>query len=150
MGPKANMDRMQHLQNRAGRAVLRCHLRTHIGDIHSALNWKTCKARCNLHKRLLEGKCIFSKVPQYLSRTLKFTRDTHGYHTRAVLTNPLSPGGLFTRLWIGMCSPGRDTHILSRQKSPTLLKKKKVKLQPLSEFWYRTRIKTRSLPGCWA
>ena len=28
--------------------------------------------------------------------------------------------------------------------------KKRVKLQPLPEFWYQTRIKTDPLPNCWA
>ena len=58
--PKANMDRMQRLQNRAG---LRCHRRTQVGDIHLALNWKACEAGCDLHKCLLVGKRFSAKRP---------------------------------------------------------------------------------------
>ena len=56
----------------------------------------------------------------------------------------LSPrgGGLLTRLRIGVCSPASHTLTLPRQKFPTLPRKKQVKLQPLPEFWYQTRIKT--------
>ena len=58
-------------------------------------------------------------------------------------------GGLLTRLWIGVCTPGWHTLTLPRQKFPTLLRKK-VKLQPLPEFQYQTRIQTHPLPDCWA
>ena len=81
-GPKENLQRLQRLQNRAGRVVLRCPPRTHIADIHSSLGWMTCSDSASLHKCLLVGRCLLGEVPQYLLG--KFTRvDTiHSHRTR--------------------------------------------------------------------
>ena len=81
-GVKANLVRLQRLQNRAGRVVLRCDIRTHIADIHSQLKWPLCQDSINLHKCLLVGKCIYGEVPQYLQGIFQRVDSVHNHGTR--------------------------------------------------------------------
>ena len=81
-GVKANLVRLQRLQNRAGRVVLRCDIRTHIVDIHSQLKWPLCQDSINLHKFLLVGKCLYGEVPQYLQGFFRRVDSVHNHGTR--------------------------------------------------------------------
>ena len=81
-GVKANLVRLQRLQNRAGRVVLRCDIRTHIVDIHSQLKWPLCQDSINLHKCLLVGKCLYGEVPQYLQGIFQRVDSVHNHGTR--------------------------------------------------------------------
>ena len=81
-GVKANLVRLQRLQNRAGRVVLRCDTRTHIVDIHSQLKWPLCQVSINLHKCLLVGKCLYGAVPQYLQGIFQRVDSVHNHGTR--------------------------------------------------------------------
>ncbi len=90
-GPVCNTVRMQRLQNRAGRTILRCNRRTHIADIHSTLGWMTCEDSIKLHKCIMVGKCIFGKVPSYLRGKFMFARDFHSHLTRHAHTGLFVP-----------------------------------------------------------
>ena len=65
-GVMSNMVRVQRLQNRAGRIILRCNRRTHKTDIHKSLNWLYSRNRSSLNRTLMVAKCIFKEVPTYL------------------------------------------------------------------------------------
>ena len=74
--------RLQRLQNRAGRVVLRCDIRTHIADIHSQLKWPLWQDSINLHKCLLVGKCLYGEVPQYLQGIFQRVDSVHHHGIR--------------------------------------------------------------------
>lgn len=82
-GPQANNTRLQRLQNRAGRIVLRCHRRSHICDIHSRLQWTYCNTRWNLNTCLMAGKCILGETPKYLDSMFTFVHTRHEHRTRS-------------------------------------------------------------------
>ena len=82
-GRQSDKMRLQRLQNRAGRIVLRCHRCTHICDIHERLNWRYCSTRCDLSRCLVVGKCILGQVPLYLDSVFTFVHSRHQYRTRA-------------------------------------------------------------------
>ena len=65
-GPQSNLNRIQKLQNKAGRVILRCRRRTHISIIHSSLGWLSSLNKIKLHKTLMVGKCLLEVVPSYL------------------------------------------------------------------------------------
>ena len=68
-GPQSNLKRIQKLQNKVGRVILRCRRRTHITHIsimHSSLGWLTSQNKIKLHKTLMVGKCLLGVVPSYL------------------------------------------------------------------------------------
>ena len=83
-------------------------------------------------------------------QSVRQTSPSHRYHGGCNVNTPplnlaccrprscpkshLLPGGILTRLWIGVYSPGWQTFTLPRQKCPTLSRKKRGKLQPLPEF----------------
>jgi len=81
-GPKENTDRVQRLQNRAGRVILRWKHRSHVADIHRKLGWLTCNQNFKLHEALMVGKCLFGRVPSYLRGKFMYARDFHSHSTR--------------------------------------------------------------------
>ena len=81
-GAKENLDRVQKLQNRAGRVILRWKRRSHVLDIHSKLGWHTCEEKFKLHKTMMVGKCLLGQVPSYLRGKFTYARDFHAHHTR--------------------------------------------------------------------
>jgi hypothetical protein len=89
-GPKRHIVRMQRLQNRAARSVLRCHKRSHIEDMHNKLGWLYCQTRCNITECLLVGKCRHGLAPEYLASKFNLALHAHGHRTR------FSTGGCLT------------------------------------------------------
>lgn len=81
-GPVCNLRRIQKLQNRAGRVILKCHRRTHIVDIHKALGWMMCEDSVALHTITMVGRCLFTKVPSYLRGKFMYAKDFHSHGTR--------------------------------------------------------------------
>jgi hypothetical protein len=76
-------DRVQRLQNRAARIILRCHPRTHRVDMLKSLNWLTCKERSNLHKATIYFKIIHGQAPTYLNNFITRVDQIHKYNTRS-------------------------------------------------------------------
>lgn len=90
-GPAMNLDRVQKLQNRAARIVLRCGRRTSIIKMHATLGWLTCSDSFKLHKCLMVGKCLYTRVPSYLRGKFTRLRDVHSHGTRRVTTDLYAP-----------------------------------------------------------
>ena len=81
-GNQGNLKRIQRMQNRAGRTILKCHRRTHIEDIHNRLGWLYCKQRIEMNKCIMVGKCIFGQVPVYLRNIFIPADNIHRHNTR--------------------------------------------------------------------
>ena len=79
-GPQSNLKRIQKLQNKACRVILRCRRRTHISTMHSSLGWLTSQNKIKLHKMLMVGKCLLGMYPHisvanlYVTKTFTPTR----------------------------------------------------------------------------
>jgi hypothetical protein len=84
-----NVSRVQRLQNRAGRTILKCKRRTHIECIHKKLQWLTFTQRCTMNKCIMVAKCMFNDVPTYLQNVFKPLNNIHGYNTRKSSKNGL-------------------------------------------------------------
>ena len=87
--PQSNLKRIQKLQNKAGRVILRCRRRTHISIMHSSLGWLISQHKIKLHKTLMVGKCLLGVVPSYLRG--KFIRAKDSYSTRNANCNLFVP-----------------------------------------------------------
>ena len=81
-GPQSNLKRIQKLQNKACRVILRCRRRTHISTMHSSLGWLTSQNKIKLHKMLMVGKCLLGDIPSYLCGKFIRAKDFHSYSTR--------------------------------------------------------------------
>ena len=90
-GPQSNLNRIQTLQNNAGRIILRCRRRTHISIMHSSLGWLTSQHKIKLHKTLMVGKCLLGVVPLYLRGKCIRAKDFHSYSTRNAICNLFVP-----------------------------------------------------------
>ena len=90
-GPQSNLKRIQKLQNKACRVILRCRRRTHISTMHSSLGWLTSQNKIKLHKMLMVGKCLLGDVPSYLRGKFIRAKDFHSYSTRNANCNLFIP-----------------------------------------------------------
>jgi len=73
--------RLQRLQNRAMRCILRAPPRTHIEDMLKTLKWMSIKQRMCFLRLILMWKMVHSHAPDYLTNGLQYSRDQHGYNT---------------------------------------------------------------------
>ena len=77
------IDRLQRLQNRAGRVILTLPRRSreHIDVIMCKLNWLRLRERHRYHIAILVYKCLNNQVPPYLNvfRTVQDTMTTSLY-----------------------------------------------------------------------
>ncbi len=86
---KANLRRLQKLQNRGVRIILKADSRTHINDM-SDLKWLTIEQRHKLHTSVMVYKVMNSLAPNYLCKYFTELSDmniTHG-KTRGLLEIP--------------------------------------------------------------
>lgn len=77
-----NLSRIQRLQNRAARVILRAHGRTHVNDMLHKLKWLNVVDRVTYHKSLLVFKCYRKLVPEYLVDIFVPVNTVHHYNTR--------------------------------------------------------------------
>ena len=75
-------DRVERLQNRAGRAILKVPVRTPSYLIRERLKWKSLTNLRHDNLCLLVYKCVAGFVPQYLQTSFTFVKNTHQYSTR--------------------------------------------------------------------
>jgi hypothetical protein len=81
--------KLQKLQNRAMRIILRVGRRTRINDMLVTLNWMCIKQRIVFNSLLLIHKMRMNAVPQYLCKKLQYVRDVHNRELRNM--NDLRP-----------------------------------------------------------
>ena len=83
-------NRLQRLQNRAGKMVLKCPFRTLTTEVQRRLKWAPLKDIQNYHKVQMVQKCLCKLVPPYLWDTFTATGNIYrGTTTRAAQTNCL-------------------------------------------------------------
>lgn len=75
-------DRLQKLQNRAGRIILKIKPESHVSvlEMHNALNWQLLDKRRNHHSLVLMYKIMNNLTPEYLRN--EFELRTHSYPSR--------------------------------------------------------------------
>lgn len=74
--------RLQKLQNRAMRIVLRCKKRTHVQDMMDALQWLSVKQRIMYRMLVVVFKIKNDLMPKYLSEKIAYVGDNHQYPLR--------------------------------------------------------------------
>lgn len=81
---KGELGRLQKLQNRAMRIVLRCRKRTHVQDMLDALQWLNVKQRIMYRTLVVIFKVKNNMMPKYLSDKIMLVGDGHQYPLRNV------------------------------------------------------------------
>lgn len=79
----SSFDRMQKLQNRAMRAILRCGKLTPIVRMSEALDLLSVKQRVNENTMKFIHKLKNGQLPRYLSKMVRYNCDIHTYPTRS-------------------------------------------------------------------
>lgn len=82
MANKTNLERLQRLQNRAMRVILKCSIYTRIEDMLKCLNWMNVADFLKYNVLVFIHKINKDIVPEYLKNILKKLRDVHDYNTR--------------------------------------------------------------------
>ena len=75
--------RIQRLQNRAARVILRKGKRTHINDMLDELKWCNIKDRMLLQDACMAYRCVNKNVPSYLQNIFVKNHEIHTYNTRS-------------------------------------------------------------------
>jgi hypothetical protein len=69
------LNRMQIIQNRAMRIILRCHRRTHVKTMLDNLEWQSTKQRIYMNTLVFIFKIKHNMAPDYLASKLLYTRE---------------------------------------------------------------------------
>jgi hypothetical protein len=70
-----DLNRLQVIQNRAMRIILRCHCRTHIRTMLDNLEWQSTKQRIYMNTLVSIFKIKNNMAPDYLTSKLIYTRE---------------------------------------------------------------------------
>lgn len=82
MTSELNKLKLQKLQNRAMRVILKANKYTRIKDMLQVLNWMDIATYSKFSVMVLIFKSLHNLLPAYLSRNLNFNKDFHNYNTR--------------------------------------------------------------------
>lgn len=82
MGNTDNINRLQTLQNKAMRIILKCSFYTPIQWMLSCLQWLNIKQRITYNAMLFVFKMKYKMVPEYLSNNLCYIQDVQPYSLR--------------------------------------------------------------------
>jgi hypothetical protein len=85
-----NLTRLQRLQNRAMRLILRKPHRTHIEDMLDELKWMSVRQRNVFNNMILMWKIVNGFAPTYLSDNITYVNQTHSHFTRAHFNQSIS------------------------------------------------------------
>ena len=78
---KTGVIRLQRLQNRALRIILREGPRAHIEDMLNKIKWMSVKQRMDYNKLVLMWRIVNNKAPPYLTENFKYINEIHGHNT---------------------------------------------------------------------
>ncbi|KAI8492922.1 hypothetical protein Bbelb_295190 [Branchiostoma belcheri] len=84
-------DKLQRIQNRVGKLILKAPYRTPSVEILSRLGWKTVKTIHQQQKALLVYKALRNALPPYMRRVFSLRRDEVARNTRSASTDCLIP-----------------------------------------------------------
>jgi hypothetical protein len=93
------LDRLQRIQNRAMRIILRCNRRTRVFDMLSSLRWMNVRQRIHFNLCTLMWKIVHGRTPNYLCN-FQLNSDIHKYNTRStnnLFVNRAHPNSLSYR-----------------------------------------------------
>lgn len=83
MGNDENINRLQKLQNKAMRAILRCSFYTPIRWMLACLKWLNIKQRILFNAAVFVFKMKHKMVPEYLSANLVYVQDVQPHNLRS-------------------------------------------------------------------
>ena len=117
---KADIVRLQRLQNRAMRIILQCHPRTHILDMLRTLKWMSVKQRLFYNLCIFLWKIVNNQVPSYLQNIFTPVTEVHSYQTRASTSckffrsrsSPKTLSFIGTKIWNELPQHVRDARSL--------------------------------------
>jgi len=78
----ANKQRLQILQNRGARIILRREPRSNVGELHQALGWSLLQERRTRQICIMVYKCLHGLAPNYLLNTFRLNNQIHSHNTR--------------------------------------------------------------------
>ena len=81
------LTRLQRLQNRAGRLILKCPKRTPSVEVRRRLKWQDLNERHNFHLASMVYKCYTGSVPPYLLNCFTPLNSVHSHNTRLSKAN---------------------------------------------------------------
>lgn len=84
MANQTDLERLQMLQNRAMRVILKCSIYTRINDMLKCLNWMNIENFLKYNVLVFIHKINKGIVPDYLKNILTKLRDVHNYNTRRI------------------------------------------------------------------
>lgn len=85
MGNRETIRRLQLLQNKAMRVILKCSLHTPIEWMLSCLRWMNINQRIQFNAIVFIFKMKYNLLPSYLSANLQFIQDVQPYNLRSNL-----------------------------------------------------------------
>lgn len=79
---KTDLHRLQKLQNKAMRVILRCNKRTSISSMLNNLQWLSVSQKIELNVLIFIFKMIKGLMPDYLFKFVHFNHEIHSYNTK--------------------------------------------------------------------
>lgn len=79
---KEKLSKLQLLQNRAMRIILKCDYRTHRIDMLNDLGWMSISQRIRYNTLVMIFKINHGLVPPYMHNNITLNSDIHSYNTR--------------------------------------------------------------------
>ena len=80
---QANFTRLQRLQNRAMRLILKAPFTTHIDDLLTELKWMSVRQRVVFNQLVFVWKILNGFTPSYMSANVSYVKETHTRLTRS-------------------------------------------------------------------
>lgn len=124
--------KLQMIQNRAARIVLRCKYRTKVVTMHKSLNWLFVKERLICSLLVFIRNISVTKTPFILYQNLSFSKDKHNYITRhatvgnftlpRVRTNAIKRTVMYRAMYEWNLLPGHISQENSKTRFKYLLK----------------------------
>ena len=90
---KSGVLRLQRVQNRALRIILREGPRAHIDEMLNKVKWMSVKQRLDYNKLVLMWRIVNNNAPPYLTEKFIFAKDAHSHNTTASTENKLYVAG---------------------------------------------------------
>jgi hypothetical protein len=88
---KSDLNKLQLVQNRAARLVLKCSLRANVLFMHSRLSWLSVKQKLHSSLIMFFRTIILNQSPDYFYKQFLKSINTHNHNTRITSNGYLKP-----------------------------------------------------------
>ena len=88
---KSDLNKVQLVQSRAARLVLKCSLRTNVLFMHSRLSWLSVKQKLHSSLIMFFRTIILNQSPVYFYKQFLKSINTHNHNTRITSNGYLKP-----------------------------------------------------------